>query len=125
MMIFIVSLGSCRLCEPSVAPFLSIVFNGSKQYNNVISLSPKNILYQNSSQRSFSLPLWVGAEKMSFVFSSGTTSDTISVSYSRKFQLRSTQCGYEYEISGLKLATPNSFKNFTFDPFSFQIVIND
>jgi hypothetical protein len=117
--------GSCRLCEPSPSPALSIIFNGSKRFTKVHTLEPQRILYGNNAQNTFFLPLWVGSEKLSYVFYNDINSDTVSVTYSRKFQLNSTRCGYQYEISELKIAKPTSFKSLVFNPYSFQIVVND
>jgi len=118
-------LSDCRPCEPNASPGLSVAFRGQKNYNSVKTIEPATVLYQDNFQNSFFLPLWVGAEKLSFVFANGISSDTLSVAYTRTFQFNSKSCGYQYKLSDLKVIKPNSFKNLVVDPFSFQIQIND
>lgn len=118
-------LSNCKPCEPSTAPYLSVIFKGSKTFSKVSTIDPEKVLYQDNFQSSFLLPLWIGAEKLTYVFYNGANSDTVSVSYSRKFRFNSKSCGYQYEINDLRLAKPTSFKNLVFNPFASQLEIND
>jgi hypothetical protein len=120
-----VGLESCKLCDPSLSPNLSIVFSSGRQYKRVASIDPSSVLIENNPQASFLLPVWVGSEKMTFVFSNESQKDTLTVSYSRRFLLKSTDCGYVYEISKLQVAKPTSFRSIVFTPNSFQLTIND
>ncbi|MCZ8071204.1 MAG: DUF6452 family protein [Bacteroidota bacterium] len=121
----LVCLDGCLPCNPSLSPELAIQFSSGRQYRKVVSVTPASVLIENNPQNSFVLPVWVGSEKMTFVFSNESQQDTLTISYSRRFLLRSTDCGYVYEISNLQVAKPTSFKNIISNPTSFQLTIND
>jgi len=98
-------------CPEPIEPGLSVRFtNGNSPvlYQTATAKETKNVF--NNSNGFFSLALSLNQDQLTYFFSNGVRTDTLTLSYKRDFKFESERCGFVLNILDLKVAKPTSFK---------------
>lgn len=112
LIVFMSSFSKCiEPCEEPIEPGLSVRFtNGNSPvlYQTATAKETKNVF--NNSNGFFSLALSLNQDQLTYFFSNGVRTDTLTLSYKRDFKFESERCGFVLNILDLKVAKPTSFK---------------
>ncbi len=105
-------------CPNTSEPLMNVEFtniNSPVVYQTATSKEIKTVF--NGSDKRFYLPLSLNQDRLTYFFSNGTKTDTLTISYTRDFGFHSQQCGFVLNIEDLKAVPPTSFKKVEIDNF--------
>jgi hypothetical protein len=99
-------------CPEPIEPVLGVRFtnvNSPVLYQTATAKETKNVF--NNSNGFFSLALSLNQDQLTYFFSNGIRTDTLTLSYKRDFKFESERCGFVLNILDLKITNPTSFKS--------------
>ena len=121
-------------CGDDTEPQMMVDFingNSSNPYETATVKETNTIFYKSGQY--FTLPLSLKQDQLTYLFWKDGKTDSLTISYQRKFDFQSEKCGFRVNYSDLKVVNPTTFKNVEVDPYyfggyyeqSFHIRVND